>query len=191
MAVKNYINKASQKGFTLIELMIALAIGAILLAGLTGALYQLLASSSSNTNNIMALNQVQSAGYWISKDVKQSKLENIVIDNDTSTSEIFSIAWDELSFDTELIKTGYKVIYRLDNRNLYRDYYKTNGNLPYETLIEDYTYSFENSILVAQYIDSSISLVKSDTVTLTIAATIDGWKAGSAERVYIIENRLK
>ncbi len=188
--VKSYINKGSQKGFSLIELLIALAIGTILLAGLSGALYQLLASSSSNTNNLMALNQVQSAGYWISKDVQQAKMEDITVDSDSSTEDIFSIRWDEFSYDAELLKNGHKVIYRLENGNLYRDYYKTEESLTYETPADDYIYSFQNTILVAQYIDSNISLVKSDTVTLSVAATIAGWKEGSAERIYVIENRL-
>lgn len=190
MTVKSCINKDSQKGFSLTELLIALAIGAILLAGLSGALYQLLASSSSNTNNLMALNQVQSAGYWISKDVQQAKMEDITVDSDSSTEDIFSIRWDELFYDAELIKTGHKLIYRLENGNLYRDYYKTEESLTYETSADDYIYSFQNTILVAQYIDSNISLVKSDIVTLSIAATITGWKEGSAERIYVIENRL-
>lgn len=187
---KDYKREGSQHGFTLIELMIALAVGSIILAGLSGALYQLLAASSSNTNNLMALNQVQSAGYWISRDVQQSRIEDIIIDSTQQTAEIFSIAWDELSFDTELIKRGHKVIYRLDNGKLYRDLYVTNENLPYDTAIEDYVYSFEKTTLVAQYINYDISLVKSEIMILTVAATVDRWKTGTAERIYIIDNRL-
>ncbi len=184
------IKKASQKGFTLIELLIALAVGSLLLAGLSGALYQLLATSSSSTNNMMALNQVQNTGYWISRDIQQSKIEDTIIDSDSQTPEIFYAIWDELSFDTELEKSGHKVIYRLENGNLYRDYYITEVSLPFETAVEDYIYSLVKTTLIAKFIDSSLSLVKNETVILNVSATIDGWKTGSAERTFIIENRV-
>jgi hypothetical protein len=81
-------------------------------------------------------------------------------------------------------------VYRLDNGNLYRDYYITDEDMPYDTDIGDYIYSLEKTTLIAQYINDDISLVINETIVLTVTATVDGWKPGSAERVYKIENRL-
>ncbi len=62
--------------------------------------------------------------------------------------------------------------------------------MPFETAVEDYIYSLVKTTLIAKFIDSSLSLVKNETVILNVSATIDGWKTGSAERTFIIENRV-
>jgi prepilin-type N-terminal cleavage/methylation domain-containing protein len=185
-----YIIAKTEKGFTLLELIIALAIGALVIGALGAALYQIFSVTDSNSHNLMAIRQVQDAGYWISRDVQQSKTDYITIDDNPGTQEIFTIIWDELDYSTGLTKTGHKTVYRLDEGNLYRDYYITSDSMAYEVTVENYDFSFERTSLIAQYIDDDISLVKGNTVVLTVSSTVEGWKTGTAERIYEIETRV-
>ena len=189
--MKTGILNKRQNGFTLLELIIALAIGVIILGVLGGALYQILAASSSSSNNIMAIRQVQNAGYWISMDVQQSNSDYITVGDNPDTTgidESFTIIWDVVSFDTTLEKEGRMSVYRLDEGNLYRDYYTT-VTMPYETIVEDYVFSYEKTTLIAQYIDD-MEFINGNTVILNVSATVDGWKPGTAERTYEIETRV-
>ncbi len=189
--MKNKLFNKRQAGFTLLELIIALAVGVIILAILGGALYQILAGSSSSTNNMMAIRQVQNVGYWVSMDVQQSTPEYITVGDNAETpdiGEVFTVVWDVITFDDVLLKDGRMAVYRLDEGTLYRDYYIT-GTMPYDTLLEDYIFSYQKTTMIAQYIDG-IEFTNGNTVILDVSATVEGWKTGTAERIYEIETRV-
>ena len=180
-----------EKGFTLLELIIAMAIGVIIIGAMGGALYQILAASNSSSNNMMAIRQVQNAGYWIGRDVQESSPDYVEPGDSPDTpdiEELFIISWDVITFDAGLLKEGNKAVYRLDGGNLYRDYYITE-TMAYETAFNDYVFSYEKTTLIAQYIDD-IELVKGSTMVLNVSATVEGWKTGTAERTYEIETRV-
>jgi len=62
----------NQKGFTLIEIVIALGIFGLVIAAATGTIAQVFQSARSS-EHMTALRQVQSAGYWVSKDGIQAQ----------------------------------------------------------------------------------------------------------------------
>ena len=64
--------KTNQKGFTLIEIVIALGIFGLVIAAATGTIAQVF-QSSRTTDHMNALRQVQTAGYWVSKDGIQAQ----------------------------------------------------------------------------------------------------------------------
>jgi len=64
--------RSKQKGFTLIEIVIALGIFGLVIAAATGTIAQVIQSSRSS-EHMTALRQVQSAGYWVSKDGIQAQ----------------------------------------------------------------------------------------------------------------------
>ena len=66
------INK-NQKGFTLLEMMLALLIGAIIAGGITATIFQVVIGSARTNNHMIAVRQVQSAGYWVSHDAQMAK----------------------------------------------------------------------------------------------------------------------
>jgi prepilin-type N-terminal cleavage/methylation domain-containing protein len=93
-----------QRGLTLIELLIALPIAALIIAGVTGAIIQLLESSQAS-NHMVALRQVQTAGYWVSKDGIQAQRVNI-----TAPPDILILEWTEWEGNV-----SYRITYSLEN----------------------------------------------------------------------------
>jgi len=55
-----------QKGFTLLELLIALALTAVVAIGITMAISQTFTGSTRSANHMVAIRQAQEAGYWVS-----------------------------------------------------------------------------------------------------------------------------
>lgn len=64
--------RSGQRGFTLVELLVAIPISAVVVAAATGGLIQVLDSKDASTH-MYALRQVQSAGYWVSTDAYQAQ----------------------------------------------------------------------------------------------------------------------
>lgn len=63
---------STEKGFTLVEVLVALSIVAFVSAGISQTIVTLMRLSPQSTNWAVALRQVQDAGYWISRDVMMS-----------------------------------------------------------------------------------------------------------------------
>ena len=64
--------RTNQKGFTLIEIVIALGIFGLVIVAASGTIAQVIQSSRSS-EHMTAIRQVQSAGYWVSKDGIQAQ----------------------------------------------------------------------------------------------------------------------
>ncbi len=71
--------KKSEKGFTIVELLIAVAITAMVGSTAAMTVFQVLRNSEGNNNRMTAMRQVQNAGYWISQDAQMA--QNVLTDN--------------------------------------------------------------------------------------------------------------
>lgn len=82
-----------QKGFTLIELLVALAITCLISAGITRGIFQVLNINVLTSNHVIAITEVENAGYWISHDAKMA--QRIITDDDilTPETEVLTLAW--------------------------------------------------------------------------------------------------
>jgi len=69
--------KKSQLGFTLVEVVIAIAISAILLVGSVELVSHMVIASAKNRANTMAMLQVQYVGFWITEDVVQARADGV------------------------------------------------------------------------------------------------------------------
>ena len=63
----------NQRGFTLIELIIAITIAALITGGITYAVMQILTINTRASNHMVAVRQVQQAGKEVSKDALQAQ----------------------------------------------------------------------------------------------------------------------
>jgi prepilin-type N-terminal cleavage/methylation domain-containing protein len=58
--------KKGEKGLTLLELIIAIAITSLITGGVATIVYQIYTVSARSSNHMVAVRQVQEAGYWLS-----------------------------------------------------------------------------------------------------------------------------
>ena len=65
--------RRSQRGITLVELMIAIALFGIVAGAITMTFAHVLTAGTRTSNQMTAVRQVQSAGYWISRDALQAQ----------------------------------------------------------------------------------------------------------------------
>ena len=153
-------SRAGQRGFTLIELLVTIPIAGLLMAAATAGLIQLLNSRDASAH-MLALRQVQTAGFWVSRDGLQAK--DITIDSSVSGFPVTFI-WTDFTSPTE---DSHRVVYTLDN---------VKGELQREetiqgTIIGSGSPSTSNMI-VARY------LLASDNATHC-------WWAGANEKAFI------
>ncbi len=84
--------KYGEKGYTLVELLIAITI-MVLVSGAAGAvIFRILRDTERNNNHITAVLQVQNAGFWISRDAQMA--ENATTDNLT-LPDFLILSWTE------------------------------------------------------------------------------------------------
>jgi len=161
------INK-SQKGFTLIELIIAIAITALIIGGITVSvfqLFQLFKVNASTSNRMLAVRQVQNAGHWVSRDVQMAQS----VDAAGAFGFPLTLTWAEyVSGDV------HQVVYTLvEEDSELRRSHSVNGGGPTETL-------------VAQYIDTDNTRCEftGGKLILTVTATVSGLHEATETRVY-------
>jgi prepilin-type N-terminal cleavage/methylation domain-containing protein len=93
--------KNNQRGFTLIELIIAVAITALITGGITTALYQVYNVNTLNTNHMTATRQVQNAGFWISQDSQMAQIVVTADDAGTAETEFLILSWSGWDYEID------------------------------------------------------------------------------------------
>ena len=120
----------SEKGFTLIEVMIAVAIMGIIMPVIAMTTTALLTNHQQANDHNVILHQVQNAGYWISRDVQMAK--DVIFDDPSG----FPLTLD-IPVDTDE-NNNYSVDYLFDGNKLKRQVYDSSDTLILETLIAEY-----------------------------------------------------
>jgi len=128
----------SQPGFTLVELVIAVAIGAIVLAGGVAILRAMLISTSDSTDKELAMLEVQYVNFWIGEDVVQG--QNITLGNSSNGGFPLVIDWASGTPVLQSTTVNYNVETMTDS-NLWKLYRTKNSE----------------KLMVAEYLDPSLT----------------------------------
>lgn len=88
--------KQGEKGFTLIELAVAIAIISLIGSATAATTFQVIKGTERSNDHTTAVRQVQNAGYWISYDTRMA--ENVVADNLT-LPDFLILTWTEWDYD--------------------------------------------------------------------------------------------
>lgn len=163
-----------QRGFTALELLIAIAIAVLIAVGVTTAVFQIVTGNTRTSNHMTAVRHVQQAGYWVSHDTQMAQS----VDNVTDP-EILKLTW--IDWDSNSKR---QVIYSLQDM-------PSEGlkQLEKEYRIYDTDENFIDSItsIVAQYIDpalTSCSFIDNELI-FTVTATVgSGSQQQSETRTY-------
>lgn len=68
--------KNDEKGYTFIELIISITIMVLVSGAASIAIFQILKGTETNNTHMNAVRQVQTAGYWISRDARMAQSVN-------------------------------------------------------------------------------------------------------------------
>ncbi len=106
--------KPGEKGFTLVELLLVVAITAITSVAAGAAIFQVFKGTEHNNDRITAVRQVQNAGYWISRDAQmaQSVTTSNLTDNLTPL-DFLTLNWTE--YDAAGAPIYHSANYTFDN----------------------------------------------------------------------------
>ncbi len=92
--------KQGERGFTLVELLIASAIIAVIGSAAAAATFQVVRGTENNNDRITAIRQVHNAGYWISRDTQMA--ERVPADNLTPP-DFLILNWTERDYVSDPI----------------------------------------------------------------------------------------
>jgi len=84
-----------EKGYSIVEIMIAVSISAMLAIGAGMTTAQILRSAEQNSDWNTALRQAQSVGYWVSQDALTVSTIDIGDDAETAELEFISLFWKD------------------------------------------------------------------------------------------------
>lgn len=128
-----------EKGFTLIEMAVAIAVLAMIALAATAVTFQALKATGQSNDRMTAIPQVQNAGYWVSRDAQMA--ESIFVDN-LQPSKFIILNWkDYENGDT----TYHSVTYFFEDLSdgigkLKRKHWSSSAGADEETLIAQHIY---------------------------------------------------
>jgi prepilin-type N-terminal cleavage/methylation domain-containing protein len=162
--------KRREKGFTLLEVLIGVAIMAIVVGAVAMTITTLLLNEGQAAGQNTALPQVQNAGYWISRDVQMARI--VTLDEPGVFLRL------DIPMDNNP-DNDYTIDYVFDGDKLKRQVYDSLGTPTSETFIAEY---IDTGITTFSVLDADAGLWK-----LTVRASRD---ETGATRSYEISQRL-
>ncbi len=152
--------KPGEKGFSILELVIAMAIMVIASGAAGAAIFQIFRNTERNSNHMTVVRQVQNAGYWISRDAQMA----LSVTTDNLTLPVFLVLrWTEDAADDPIYHTASYTIEGLtDNIGTLKRSHWSSAGVNEQTLIALYIYynstdtdnstqaSYQNPVLTLQ-----------------------------------------
>ncbi len=116
-----------QKGFTLLELIVVMAVGGLLMMGVVVSIFQVATSTSRSNSQGIVLADVQRAAWQITKDLQMSHSTGIAVGDSVVVSPVSSVTlrWIDFTsaFEAEGAEKNHSSTYSLtDNGELVRTY---------------------------------------------------------------------
>ena len=166
--------KTSEKGFTLIEVLVALAILGAIMTVTSAAVVILTRTSTQNNEWNFNLRQVQNAGHWISRDALMAR----VVVTPTPGHFPLNLSWSDW-----------------DSNDFNVDYVLNGNTLTRQLNVTHFDGSTDNStLLIAEYIDPVNTTCtwneQDNRLIVTIRASLNEDGGRFVERTYEIGPRL-
>ena len=176
----------NQMGFTLIEMIIVLAIAGVVTGGTTMTIFQVLDGSSRTSNHMTAVRQVQNAGYWVSRDAQMAQ---IVTTDPGASGFPLTLAWTgwEYVCGSDTCISSHEVRYTYDSDKLWRYEKITTNKYDSDGRLIEGPIESESSALIAEYITPiPTATMDGNKLMVTITASVVD---AEEERTYEITPR--
>ncbi|MFC2021123.1 type II secretion system protein J [Chloroflexota bacterium] len=158
------VTSKNQKGYTLNEMLVALAILGVIAPAISMVIFQVISVNTLTGNHLTAVNQVENAMYWIGRDAQMAQ----TVQTGGGSGFPLNLTW----VDWDL--TSNNVTYSIQNGELQRAY-SINGGLP-------------TSTVVAQHINNDSEATNcqyaSGVLTFKITASLGGFRPKSETRIH-------
>jgi prepilin-type N-terminal cleavage/methylation domain-containing protein len=159
----------SQRGFTLVEVLISIAIVGVMGGGITTVIYQIFDVNAMSTNRMTAIKEVEYAIHWITPDAQMAQSLN-----STAPSGFpLTLTWVEWN------NTSNNVTYSVQNGQLQRSQ-SVNGGQPIDTILMRHL-NPDPQMTNCQF--------SSGVLTFKITATVTGFRSVSETRSLNIISR--
>ncbi len=177
--------KRNQKGFTLIEVLVVVGILGAIMGVMAMTVMTIMIVSPKSNDQVIALRQVQNAGYWISRDAQRAQN----IDDDVTAPNFLILTWTEWDFGANPVSATYHAVtYTLEDmpggaKKLMRRHQDNEGT--------------DEQILIAEYIyydpggdpGNSTTVIDYQSPTLTVRITATFGEAEKVSSVYEASRR--
>jgi len=176
MMTKNRLRdlNRNQRGFTLIELVVAIAITAVISTAVATVVYQVVKINSTSTNHQIAISQIQNAVNSISRDAEQVQQLSPLTTQNITSSAITAVS-NQISFNFTQVSpnslklwwvdwsgTEHLILYKVDaNHKLIREVY---NDLKHHNLV--------SSSQIATNVSATSGNWNTSTKTLNIQITV-------------------
>ena len=172
MKCPKYWTKANQKGFTLVELLVALAITAVIGSAITLAISQVFSVSIASKNRMVAVKQVENALHYINRDAQMAS-----IIEPTGDDFPLVLTWNEWNVvENDLTGPLHQVTYLINADNELERLETTDG-------------SSTTSIVAINISDISNCTFADNVTTVNLTAAIGGYKPVQETRSLEIKSR--
>ena len=141
-----------QRGFTLIEVIVALAITSLISLGAAMTTGQVLEQGAKNSDYTTASRHSMNSIYWISRDAQMSQ----TIEPDGASGFPLTLSWKEWD------NSEHQAMYSLEDDRLMRSY-SVDGSEPVETLVAQYVNSVSENT-TCEYASGVVALKITTTV---------------------------
>jgi len=196
----NLLKKAhhNQRGFTLIEVIVAIAIMGLLSIGIAAVTIEVIAGNARYSNKMTTARQVQQVGQWMTMDGQMAEL--VIAPLVPNSPEPLTVEWTEYRAwnfypedpdDSESPLTIHRVIkhevvYTYNEEVIVREEYTT------EEIREDEAdppYTLLSKFPVARFISWIECPYLNGTITVKVVSTISGYQGVTEQRVFEIVPR--
>lgn len=111
-----------QKGFTLIEILVAMAVGGMLLTGIVSSIFQIVTGTKQINEESVAIADIENATHWLTRDIVMGQGTTLVDDAPLPVSQM-TITWtDYTSWAQQEPSASHSVTYTYSGTELQRDY---------------------------------------------------------------------
>lgn len=111
----------NQKGFTLIEILVAMLVGGMLMAGIVTAVFQIVYGAGQIREESVALSDIDNAAHWLTRDVVLGQSTDLV--NGAPQVSQMTLTWNDSTWWAEQEESiSHYVTYTYSGTALQRNY---------------------------------------------------------------------